>query len=110
MTYQKRSKDQLAARVARDIFEKLLSDQPPAGSPGFDGALIVQLRNLQQLSISGGWLAYSVVLLAVGIWKGSKGLRFFSIGVFGLSILKIFVYDLEQVIRIRTGESGNEAL
>ena len=23
---------------------------------------------------------------------------------------KIFVYDLEQVIRIRTGESGNEAL
>ena len=78
----------------RDIFEKLLSDQPPAGAPGFDGALIVQLRNLQQLSISGVWLAYSVVLLAVGIWKGSKGLRLFSIGVFGLSILKIFIYDL----------------
>ena len=23
---------------------------------------------------------------------------------------KIFVYDLEQVVRIRTGETGNEAL
>jgi uncharacterized membrane protein len=78
----------------RDIFEKLLSDQPHAGAPGFDGALVVRLRNLQQLSISGVRLAYSVVLLAFGIWKGSKGLRFFSIGVFGLSILKIFVYDL----------------
>jgi uncharacterized membrane protein len=78
----------------RDIFEKMLSDQPRAGASGYDGARIVQLQNLQQLSISGVWLAYSVVLLVVGIYKGSKGLRFFSIGLFGLTILKIFVYDL----------------
>jgi uncharacterized membrane protein len=78
----------------RDIFEKMLSDQPHAGAAGYDGARIVQLQNLQQLSISGVWLAYSVVLLVVGIYKGSKGLRFFSIGLFGLTILKIFIYDL----------------
>jgi uncharacterized membrane protein len=78
----------------RDLFEKMLANQPHAGAPGFDAVEILRLQNLQQLAISGAWLAYSAALLAVGIYKKSKGLRFFSIGLFGLTILKIFIYDL----------------
>jgi hypothetical protein len=78
----------------RDLFGKMLADQPHAGTPGYEASRIVELQNLRQLSISGIWLAYSGIVLAVGIWKGSKGLRFFSIGLLGLTILKIFIYDL----------------
>ncbi len=78
----------------RDYFGKLLQDIWAAGSDARDSGRVTQLLNLQQLALSGVWLLYSGVLLTVGIWKSSKGLRFFSIGLFGLTILKIFVYDL----------------
>ena len=78
----------------RDFFERELSHSPHPGAAGYDEGRLLELRNLQQLAISGAWLAYSGLLMAVGIWRASKGLRFFAIGVFGLSILKIFLYDL----------------
>ncbi len=78
----------------RDYFGKLLHDVGEPGTLDRDPEKVTQLLNLQQLALSGVWLLYSGVLLAAGIWKASKGLRFFSIGLFGLTILKIFVYDL----------------
>lgn len=78
----------------RDYFGHRIASGPRAGAPGHDPALVLRLENLRQLSISGAWLAYSAALMALGIWKDSKGLRFFAIGLFGLTILKIFVYDL----------------
>jgi hypothetical protein len=53
-----------------------------------------QLRNLQQLSLSGVWLVFSIILMAFGIWKRARLLRFTSIVLFGLTILKVFLYDL----------------
>ncbi|MFZ1685294.1 MAG: DUF2339 domain-containing protein [Candidatus Zixiibacteriota bacterium] len=53
-----------------------------------------QLANLQQLSLSGVWLVYSVVLMVFGIWKRRRPLRVMSIALFGVTILKIFIYDL----------------
>lgn len=55
---------------------------------------IEQLRNLKQLSVSGVWLLYSIALMAIGIWRREQGLRLLSIGIFGITILKIFLYDL----------------
>lgn len=52
------------------------------------------LRDVQQLAISLVWLMYSIILMGVGIWRRMAGARFAAIGLFGLTILKIFVYDL----------------
>jgi uncharacterized membrane protein len=51
-------------------------------------------ENIKQLSISGLWLVYSIVVMTIGILRGARGPRFFAIGVFGLSVLKIFIVDL----------------
>ncbi|MEX1140159.1 MAG: DUF2339 domain-containing protein [Bacteroidota bacterium] len=52
------------------------------------------ILNLRQLSVSGVWLLYSILALVVGIIRNAKGPRFFAIGLFGLTILKIFIVDL----------------
>jgi uncharacterized membrane protein len=53
-----------------------------------------RLKNLQQLTLSGIWLLYSVVMMALGLWRRQRAVRIISIGLFGISILKIFTYDL----------------
>ncbi len=53
-----------------------------------------RLNNLQQLSLSGVWLFYSIALMVVGIWRRHRGIRIASIVLFGFTILKIFIYDL----------------
>ena len=55
---------------------------------------ISDLLNLRQLSVSGVWLLYSIVAMIVGIARNAKGPRFFAIGLFGLTIIKIFIVDL----------------
>jgi uncharacterized membrane protein len=49
---------------------------------------------LQQLALSLAWLSYSISLLAFGIWRRIPVARLMAIGLFGLTILKIFIYDL----------------
>ncbi len=53
-----------------------------------------RLQNLRQLLLSASWLVYSIVLMAIGIWKRSRIVRIEAIVLFGISILKIFIYDL----------------
>lgn len=55
---------------------------------------IDSLLNLRQLAVSGLWLAYSLVTMTVGLLRGARGPRYFAIGLFGLTILKIFIVDL----------------
>jgi uncharacterized membrane protein len=55
---------------------------------------IGRLRNLQQLALSGLWLLYSVLLMVAGIWRRKQGLRIMAMILFGITILKIFIYDL----------------
>jgi uncharacterized membrane protein len=55
---------------------------------------VSSLLNLRQLSVSGVWLLYSIVAMITGIVRNAKGPRFFAIGLFGLTILKIFIVDL----------------
>jgi uncharacterized membrane protein len=59
-----------------------------------DTARIEYLGNMQQLAISGVWLLYSAILMVLGFMRRARSLRIISFALFGLSILKIFVYDL----------------
>ncbi|MBE0557921.1 MAG: DUF2339 domain-containing protein, partial [Proteobacteria bacterium] len=53
-----------------------------------------QLANLRQLAISGMWVLYSAALMAFGIGKRVRAIRLAAFVLFGISILKIFIYDL----------------
>jgi hypothetical protein len=52
------------------------------------------LEDLKQLFLSSAWLLYSIGLMAYGIGKRVRSLRILSIILFGIAILKIFIYDL----------------
>lgn len=47
-----------------------------------------------QLTLSGGWLIYSILGMYLGIVKRIKSLRYISLFVLGLTILKVFIFDL----------------
>ena len=53
--------------------------------------------NLQQLSLSGMWLLYSLLLIGYGIWRSQREIRIAAFALFGLTILKIFLYDLSYL-------------
>ncbi len=75
-----------------DYYQKAIAFT--VGQMGNASEEVFRLRNLQQLMLSGVWMLYSVVLMSVGIWRKYRGMRFAAIALFGITILKIFVYDL----------------
>jgi len=85
----------------RDFFQKDIVAL--AGQIGVVSAEARRLLNLQQMSLSGVWLVYSAVLMALGLWRKYRWMRFAAIVLFGFTILKIFIYDLsvlETVYRV----------
>ena len=56
--------------------------------------LFARLSNLKHLSLSGAWLLYSIALLTLGFWRRIQRLRIAAIILSGVTILKIFIYDL----------------
>ena len=54
-------------------------------------------KNQQQLSISIAWLAYSMLLMVIGIYRKRLNIRIVSILLFGLTIAKVFFYDLSYL-------------
>lgn len=61
-----------------------------------EGPLSVSLDRLpaRDLTLSLTWLLYAAAILAVGMWKGSRGLRWASLVFMLVSIGKVFLYDL----------------
>ncbi len=55
---------------------------------------IEKIRNKQNVSLSILWAIYAIILSSVGIFLKYKPLRLFGILLFGLTILKLFFYDL----------------
>jgi uncharacterized membrane protein len=53
-----------------------------------------RLKNLRHLVLSGSWLLYSIILLVLGFWRRITRLRIMAIFLLGISVLKIFIYDL----------------
>jgi len=46
---------------------------------------------------SGLWLAYALVLLAVGIWRRNMPLRYASLAVLMLTVCKVFLFDTAEI-------------
>ena len=77
---------------ARDFFEKKLELLPSPVSGTISSA--GDLENMKQLALSGVWLLYSISLMSIGIWRRLRSLRVIAFVLFGVTILKIFIYDL----------------
>lgn len=73
----------------RDYFQQAI-ERLSSGNPEASRSLF----NMQQLAISGVWLLYSITLMAVGIRRCVRNLRILAMSLFGLTILKIFIFDL----------------
>ena len=84
----------LLTSEARDFFERKIWAVGVADQSHQESQLLSTLENLKQLLLSGIWLFYSIILMVFGIWRRTRAFRLISIVLFGLTILKIFVYDL----------------
>ncbi|MDR6225240.1 DUF2339 domain-containing protein [Desmospora profundinema] len=84
----------------RDLFGLLMDQarQSGAGTPDLEALL-----NGERLTLSIVWLVYSVLLMTVGIIRRLGSMRWMAMVLFGITIIKIFVWDLsflESVYRI----------
>ena len=80
----------------RDIFERKLSLL--AENNGVSQQETTDsYHNLQQLCISGVWLVYSVLLMVVGIYRSRLNIRIVSIVILGITIGKVFLFDLSYL-------------
>ncbi len=64
---------------------------------------IIDLRNAQNLSLTGLWIIYAVGLLVVGIARGWRLVRFGGLLLLAISIIKVFAYDvwaLQTIYRV----------
>lgn len=57
-------------------------------------ARIAELENGKQLSISLVWLVYAIALMVAGIVRHARTVRVAALGLAGLAVAKIFLYDL----------------
>ncbi len=54
-------------------------------------------RPARDLTTSIAWALYAVVLLSLGVWRKSSGLRWVSLAVMLVTIGKVFLYDLGEL-------------
>ncbi len=50
-----------------------------------------------KLGLSILWGVYSLLLISLGIWKQKKHLRIGAIGLFGITLIKLFLYDISHL-------------
>ncbi len=53
----------------------------------------------QQMSLSLIWTVYAAFLIAVGIWRNYRLLRYMALALFGVTIVKVFFLDLAELER-----------
>jgi uncharacterized membrane protein len=52
---------------------------------------------VKQLVLTLGWIAFSATLMVIGLIKGVRLIRYFSIAAFGFIIAKVFLFDLSYL-------------
>lgn len=55
------------------------------------------LKSGYKLGLSILWGSYSLILIAIGIWKNKKYIRIGAIVLFGITLLKLFLYDITHL-------------
>jgi uncharacterized membrane protein len=63
-------------------------------------ALRREIHSRMQLAISGLWGLYSIILVSIGIIRRFRSIRIMAILLFGVTILKVFLSDLQQMEKI----------
>ena len=63
-------------------------------------AALIDLHLAQRLSLSLVWAVYGGVMLAIGMNRRSKLLRIMALGLLGLTILKVFLFDLSSLEKL----------
>ena len=58
---------------------------------------IAESTQSYKLGLSILWGGYSLLLIALGIWKNKKHLRIGAISLFGATLIKLFVYDISHL-------------
>jgi uncharacterized membrane protein len=61
------------------------------------GDLSPDARFASSLALSGIWIASAATFIAIGFWRNFAPLRFLAIGLFGLTVLKVFLVDLSEL-------------
>jgi len=61
------------------------------------GVKISNWRFLSHMYISVMWAVYGAALMALGFWRKNKILRFISLGLFALLLVKVFILDTSTV-------------
>ena len=63
---------------------------------GFRGSVLsaAELGDGEMYCYSAIWLLYGIALLALGLWLGLASLRYAALAMVGLTILKVFLYDM----------------
>jgi len=56
-----------------------------------------RLENSPDLIKSLVWGLHAAILVALGIWRRLKGIRWFGLGFLGFVIFKVFLYDLSNL-------------
>ena len=59
-----------------------------------------EVRSRMQLAISGLWGIYSIILVSIGILRRFRSIRIMAIVLFVVTILKVFLSDLQQMEKI----------
>jgi uncharacterized membrane protein len=84
---------ELISVETRDLFRHAMA-APAPGNPGSVQHHLYVLANMQQLTISLGWLLYSIGVMAYGLWRRLFHMRLIAFIVFGIVIVKVFFFDL----------------
>jgi len=58
---------------------------------------IMKVSESSRLGLSILWGSYAVVIIVLGIWKKKKHLRIGAIALFGITLLKLFFYDIRDL-------------
>ncbi|MGC9418564.1 MAG: DUF2339 domain-containing protein [Rhodovulum sp.] len=53
--------------------------------------------NAEVYAYSAVWLVFALALLALGIWRRSQGLRYGSLAVLIVTVVKVFLYDMSDL-------------
>jgi uncharacterized membrane protein len=67
----------------------------PSGSPYISWPFEGYLARDMTLTIA--WGLYSFALVAWGLWKRSRGARYAGVGLMGITLLKLFIFDLAGI-------------
>ncbi|MBS1561165.1 MAG: DUF2339 domain-containing protein [Bacteroidetes bacterium] len=64
---------------------------------GWESMVVRDLMDRMQLLLSCAWIVYAAIVVAIGFVKRVKVARLTGMGVLGVAVLKVFLYDLSNL-------------